>query len=127
MGKLWVSHSAVALLAGGIGFFSGRSSPMAPVAPESTRVTRVPVALPATPQSSDIASNESNVLEGAVVGKPHAPLIDASWSALETGDPVERERRWRELLAQMRPEDGPPSIRDLFRRADEQGRWFIPD
>ena len=92
-------------------------------------------------QSSSAArSNDSSVTtDNRIVGKEDsaaaaltatstdsADVLEKFWTTLTIGDDRERQAAWFALLSNLNSGNA-AEVRELFRKMDAQGRWFVPE
>jgi hypothetical protein len=124
-----MSSSRIVLALAIVGSFAaGLSAGMYFSTPSPSR--NVPAENADTSPSRDASSKGSlefgkGHLDGDASGDPNA-VAKRFWTALTISDEQERQAAWLAMLPNMTA-DNAAEIRELFRKMDKQGRWFVSE
>jgi len=84
-----------------------------------------PSSLPRDPSPGRAASVAKSGATDEASSDPQA-VAERFWTALTIPDEQERQAAWLAMLPKLTAENA-PEIRELFRKMDKQGRWFISE
>ena len=76
--------------------------------------------------SKDRTSPDGKAGQAAATTSDEQVVVKRFWTALTMGDEQERQAAWLAMLPSMTATNA-AEVRELFRKMDKQGRWFIPE
>ena len=118
---------AAAFAAGlGLGLFlgTGRDPGSDQPSPNFSSGAERAMILPGSAVSADREKSDKESV--APSGSDREKISARFWATLTNPDDAQRQAEWIGLLANLRA-DNAMEVRELFRKMDRQGRWFIPE